>query len=162
MTDKDNDIKTPNAPPPSAKKTLTLKRPSVEHSTVKQNFSHGRTKAVVVETRRRKITKPDEKLEAGISPASAPPVAKPHVAPPPKRHVETPPPPPSRPKTSSLSNAELEARKRALEEAQIRAEEERLAQEQAEAAARMQEEQAARVKQEAQAQENATDRCGAA
>jgi len=156
MTDKDNDIKTPNAPPPSAKKTLTLKRPSVEHSTVKQNFSHGRTKAVVVETRRRKITKPDEKLEAGISPASAPPVAKPHVAPPPKRHVETPPPPPSRPKTSSLSNAELEARKRALEEAQIRAEEERLAQEQAEAAARMQEEQAARVKQEAQAQENAT------
>src|SRR6202045_1147338 len=32
-----------------AKTTLTLKRPGVEQGVVKQSFSHGRTKAVVVE-----------------------------------------------------------------------------------------------------------------
>lgn len=47
----------------TGKKTLTLKRSVLETSTVKQNFSHGRTKAVVVETKRRKITRPDEKLK---------------------------------------------------------------------------------------------------
>ena len=46
-----------------AKKTLTLKRPGVEQSTVRQNFSHGRTKSVVVETKR-KFVKPGEKPEA--------------------------------------------------------------------------------------------------
>jgi translation initiation factor IF-2 len=42
------------------KKTLTLKRPGVEQSTVRQNFSHGRTKSVVVETKR-KFVKPGER-----------------------------------------------------------------------------------------------------
>ena len=45
------------------KKTLTLKRPGIEQSTVRQNFSHGRTKSVVVETKR-KFVKPGEKPEA--------------------------------------------------------------------------------------------------
>src|SRR5690606_35287483 len=44
------------------KKTLTLKRPGVEQSTVRQNFSHGRTKQVVVETKR-KFVKPGERSE---------------------------------------------------------------------------------------------------
>lgn len=44
------------------KKTLTLKRPGVEQSTVRQNFSHGRTKSVVVETKR-KFVKPGDKPE---------------------------------------------------------------------------------------------------
>jgi bacterial translation initiation factor 2 (bIF-2) len=34
------------------KKTLTLSRRTVEQGTVKQSFSHGRTKAVVVETKK--------------------------------------------------------------------------------------------------------------
>ena len=46
------------------KKTLTLKRPGIEQGTVRQNFSHGRTKAVVVETKKRKFSIPGEKAEA--------------------------------------------------------------------------------------------------
>ena len=63
----------------NAKKTLTLKRPGVEQSTVRQNFSHGRTKSVVVETKR-KFVKPGEKSEAAsvFTPKPAPsPVAPP-------------------------------------------------------------------------------------
>jgi len=114
MTDKKNDDKTPGVSP---KKTLTLKRSGVEHSTVKQNFSHGRIKAVVVETKRRKITRPDEKTE----PVQL--VTKPHIAPRPKQHKETPPPK-AAPKVSNLSSTEMEARMRALEEAKNRAEQE--------------------------------------
>jgi len=104
----------------TAKKTLTLKRASVELSSVKQSFSHGRTKAVVVETKRRKITLPGDKSTTD----GAQPVTKPHVAPRLKRTVETPPPAKDTPKTPNLSSAEMEARKRALEEARQRAEEE--------------------------------------
>lgn len=111
MTD-NNDDKT------TGKKTLTLKRPSVETSTVKQNFSHGRSKAVVVETKRRKIGRPDEKVET-------PPVvvAKPHVVTVAKKNVETPRPTIKASK-SNLSSTEMEARTRALGEARIRDEEE--------------------------------------
>ena len=35
--------------------TLTLKRPTTEQSKVKQSFSHGRTKTVVVETKRKRF-----------------------------------------------------------------------------------------------------------
>ncbi|EJF91261.1 translation initiation factor IF-2 [Bartonella tamiae] len=113
MTEDKNDKTT-------AKKTLTLKRSGVETSTIKQNFSHGRTKAVVVETKRRKITRPDEKTEA------TPIVTKPHVAAPAKPRVETPPPAKQKKlDQNGLSTAEMEARTRALEEARLRAEEER-------------------------------------
>ncbi|MBX8782182.1 translation initiation factor IF-2 [Ochrobactrum sp. GRS2] len=57
------------------KKTLTIKRPGVEQSTVRQNFSHGRSKSVVVETKKRKFTRPDEKPEAAAAPAPVQPVA---------------------------------------------------------------------------------------
>lgn len=111
----------------TAKRTLTLKRSVLETSTVKQNFSHGRTKAVVVETKRRKITRPDEKTE------TQQPITKPHVAP--KR---------SKPRfeevksnetvtKNNLSSAEMEARLRALEEAHIQ---EKIIREQAEEKAR--------------------------
>ena len=56
----------------SSKKTLTLKRPGVEQSTVRQNFSHGRTKSVVVETKR-KFVKPGEKQESKEADRSASP-----------------------------------------------------------------------------------------
>lgn len=70
---KSNDDKTLSV---DTKKTLTLKRPSVEQSTVRQNFSHGRTKAVVVETKKRKFTRPDEKpAPAAAAPQAAAPVA---------------------------------------------------------------------------------------
>ncbi|RUX69970.1 hypothetical protein EN990_33080, partial [Mesorhizobium sp. M7A.F.Ca.US.005.03.1.1] len=45
------------------KKTLTLKRPGMEQGTVRQNFSHGRTKQVVVETKKRKFSMPGDKPE---------------------------------------------------------------------------------------------------
>src|SRR5690606_24655564 len=45
-------------------KTLTMKRSGAEQGTVRQNFSHGRTKAVVVETKKRKFSVPGEKPEA--------------------------------------------------------------------------------------------------
>jgi len=110
----------------TTKKTLTLKRTSVELSSVKQSFSHGRTKAVVVETKRRKITLPGDKTSNDkTAMGTAQTITKPHVAPRLKRNVETPPPPKEVLKTSSLSLAEMEARKRALEEDRLRTEEER-------------------------------------
>ncbi|WP_375624629.1 MULTISPECIES: translation initiation factor IF-2 [unclassified Bartonella] len=111
----------------TVKKTLTLKRSVLETSTVKQNFSHGRTKAVVVETKRRKITRPDEKAE------TLQPITKPHVAPQrSKPRFEEKKPQESVAK-SNLSSTEMEARLRALEEAHIQ---ERITREQAEEEAR--------------------------
>lgn len=84
------------------KKTLTLKRPGSEQGTVRQNFSHGRTKAVVVETKKRKFSMPGDKHEpaptaaavfapkpqpvapvvaAPVAPVAAPVVAAPAPAP---------------------------------------------------------------------------------
>ncbi|MBX4335466.1 translation initiation factor IF-2 [Bartonella raoultii] len=120
MSEKNNDKIT-------VKRTLTLKRSVLETSTVKQNFSHGRTKAVVVETKRRKITRPDEKAE------TQKPITKPHVAPQrskPRFEDKKPSEPVSK---SNLSSAEMEARLRALEEAHIQ---EKIMREQAEEEAR--------------------------
>ena len=75
MSDKTNDDKTLSV---NSKKTLTIKRPGVEQSTVRQNFSHGRTKAVVVETKKRKFSRPDEKPEVEVAapkPAAPAPAA---------------------------------------------------------------------------------------
>ena len=40
---------------PVAGRTLGLRRPAVEQSRVKQNFSHGRTKTVAVEIKRKRV-----------------------------------------------------------------------------------------------------------
>ncbi|MFD1792907.1 translation initiation factor IF-2 [Ochrobactrum soli] len=151
MSDNTNDDKTLGVTP---KKTLTMKRPGVEQSTVRQNFSHGRTKAVVVETKKRKFSRPDDKPEveaaapkpavasaapvaqpkAPAAPAAAAPVAKPHVAQQQQRPVQQRPnqqAPRPRPADRSgmvlntLSRSEMDARRRALEEAQVREVEER-------------------------------------
>lgn len=58
-----NDTKDDKTLGVNTKKTLTLKRPGVEQGTVRQNFSHGRTKAVVVETKKRKFSLPGERQE---------------------------------------------------------------------------------------------------
>ena len=44
----------------SSTKTLTLKRGGVEQGVVRQSFSHGRSKAVVVEKVKRRIGGPGE------------------------------------------------------------------------------------------------------
>ncbi|GGA89548.1 translation initiation factor IF-2 [Brucella endophytica] len=161
----------------NTKKTLSLKRPGVEQSTVRQNFSHGRTKSVVVETKKRKFSVPGEKPEAA-APVAPPPVAKPHVAPRPAPRTETPQPPRQKPADRSgmvlntLSRSEIEARRRALEGAQVRDAEERAraveeakrrAEEEArraqerEESARRQAEEEARLKAEAEARKRAEE-----
>ena len=75
MTDKKNPGETLTVTPT---KTLTLKRSGVEQGVVRQSFSHGRTKQVVVEKVKRRMVGPGEaKAE------SAPPVAP--AAPPARR-----------------------------------------------------------------------------
>ncbi|HUJ03030.1 MAG TPA: translation initiation factor IF-2 N-terminal domain-containing protein, partial [Rhizomicrobium sp.] len=141
-------------------KTLTLKK--TETSTVKQSFSHGRTKAVVVEKKRSAHTP---------SPAPAPMRAAPEKAkaPPPSAPVEAKPTAPQRDARSGVvlrqlteeekearsraladaRVAEHDARKRAEEEARHRAvEEERLARERAAAEKRKAEEEARKAADE--------------
>ena len=84
---KSGDDKTLSVTP---KKTLTLKRPGLEQGTVRQNFSHGRSKSVVVETKKRKFNIPGEKPEQ-------PPVSvfTPKPTPPAPAPVPTPAPTPA-------------------------------------------------------------------
>jgi translation initiation factor IF-2 len=120
MTDPKNPgDKTLTVSPP---KTLTLKRP-VEQSTVKQSFSHGRSKQVVVEVKRR-IASPSE-AQHQQRPAAPPPPPPVQAAPPP------PPPPAPAPKPAAgmvlrtLSADEQDARTRALADSRGREGEER-------------------------------------
>src|ERR1700745_4241561 len=68
-------------------KTLTLKRGGVEQGVVRQSFSHGRSKAVVVEKVKRRLagdTKPEPPVvdRAPAKRAPAPPPATGKAAPP--------------------------------------------------------------------------------
>lgn len=107
----------------TSKKTLTLKRSGVEQGTVRQDMGRGRTKAVVVETRKRRITRPDDEkpasIAAGLKPR--PSAAAPAERPAPAAKQETP----QEPATSAvaandLSASEMDARKRALANAKVR------------------------------------------
>ncbi|MFD1198182.1 translation initiation factor IF-2 [Brucella gallinifaecis] len=100
MSDKTNDDKTLSV---NSKKTLTIKRPGVEQSTVRQNFSHGRTKAVVVETKKRKFSRPDEKPE--VEAAAPKPAAPAPVAPAPVAAAPTPTQAPASAPTSASAPA---------------------------------------------------------
>ena len=62
MSETNNSDKSLRAAPP--KTTLHLKRP-VEQGTVRQSFSHGRSKAVVVEKVKRRILTPGEAAARG-------------------------------------------------------------------------------------------------
>src|ERR1700704_509065 len=55
-------------------KTLTLK-PRSETGVVRQSFSHGRSKAVVVEKVKRRIERPGETKAAEVAPAAPAPAA---------------------------------------------------------------------------------------
>ena len=138
MNETNNSDKTIGAAP---KATLHLKRP-VEQGTVRQSFSHGRSKAVLVEKVKRRVlgsgrnhvpsqprmapaprrSRPSRSLRrAGSTPAPA----KPAAPPPPKTGVVLP----------TLTAEQREARARALLDARAREDEDRRRQE-AEAEAR--------------------------
>ena len=74
-------------------KTLTLKRPSNVPDTVRQSFSHGRTKTVVVETVKRRPSGPTPPAPVQQAPAAPPrsPVTPPVSPPTPARPVPQPP-----------------------------------------------------------------------
>ncbi len=119
---KSGDDKTLSVTP---KKTLTLKRPGTEQGTVRQNFSHGRTKQVQVEIKKRKFSMPGDKPEPVAAsvftpkPAAAAPVA---AAPVVQEAPKAPPPPPERSGMvlNELSRGEMEARRKALEGSKVR------------------------------------------
>jgi len=87
----------------------------VETGQVRQNFSHGRTKAVVVERKKKRI------LTKGGAPEAAPVAPAKPATPAPKAYV---PKKPAGSATGSLTDAEMENRQRVLDEANKRAEEE--------------------------------------
>ena len=119
MTDtRSGDDKRPAAP----RGTLSLRGGRGGPGTVRQNFSHGRTNSVVVETKKRRIVKPGapapdqgttQPLE-GRKDRIAPPVAK-----------QPPAPRPGARPGGGLSRGEMDARARALEEAKVREVEDR-------------------------------------
>jgi translation initiation factor IF-2 len=113
-------------------KTLTLKRPGVEQGVVRQSFSHGRSKAVVVEKVKRRVGPGEAKPE----PAAAAPAAAPKRAGAPAPSRNTAPAqtqsaaPAAAPKSSgvvlrTLTDDERNARAQALAGAQLREHEER-------------------------------------
>ncbi|CAH1684808.1 translation initiation factor IF-2 [Hyphomicrobiales bacterium] len=116
-------------------KTLTLKRP-VEQGVVRQSFSHGRTKSVVVEKVKRRVIGPGD-VKEGAPAAPTPPVAPPKPAPAPARPSQRPGQQQSqRPAAQSssrptgvvlrtLTDDERDARLQALTEAKRRETEER-------------------------------------
>jgi translation initiation factor IF-2 len=112
-------------------KTLTLKRPGVEQGVVRQSFSHGRSKAVVVEKVKRRIGPGEAKPEpAAAAPAAAPKRAGAQA---PSRNTapsQTQSAAPAAPKSSgvvlrTLTDDERTARAQALAGAQLREHEER-------------------------------------
>src|SRR5580698_6493729 len=115
----------------SSTKTLTLKRGGVEQGVVRQSFSHGRSKAVVVEKVKRRIGPGEGKAEPVAPERSATPrqAAAPATARAPAT-TTTPAAPAASPKTSgvvlrTLTEEERSARAQALAGAQLREHEER-------------------------------------
>jgi translation initiation factor IF-2 len=131
MTDSNDKDRKPEASR-SGGGTLTLKRPSVEQSKVRQSFGAGRSKTVVVETKRKRFgddkpaeTKPTFQPQqraaapaATAQPAAAAPAAK-----------SQPPAPRSGVVLRTLTAEEKEARDRALAGARVREAEDRKRQE---------------------------------
>jgi translation initiation factor IF-2 len=115
-----------------AKPTLHLKRP-VEQGTVRQSFSHGRSKAVVVEKVKRRVVGPGE--AAAREPAPAAKAAGAAAAPRGPTVGQTLAPPKTGVVLRTLTEEQREARARALVDARAREEEDRRRQE-AEAEAR--------------------------
>ncbi|RWB13785.1 MAG: translation initiation factor IF-2 [Mesorhizobium sp.] len=166
---KSGDDKTLSVTP---KKTLTLKRPGLEQGTVRQNFSHGRTKSVVVETKKRKFSLPGDKPEPVAPSVFTPKPAAAAPAPAVQEAPKAPPPERSGMVLNELSRGEMEARRRALEgskarevedrqraqeESKRRAEEEERRKREREESARRQAEEEARLQTEAESRRRAEE-----
>ncbi|MGY5800561.1 translation initiation factor IF-2 [Rhizobium hainanense] len=167
----------------SGKKTLTLKPSGVNQGTVRQDMGRGRTKAVVVETRKRRPLRPEDEKPITPTTTAAPSVTR--VAEPTPQPPRPPQPAPrihqpggqqqrpaqpnqgyqqrpqqersSRPVVlNHLSADEMDARRRALADAQARdaADAVRRAEEEAR---RRQEEEARRVAEQAEAARRAAE-----
>jgi len=157
MTDNnDKDRKSEGSRPAGG--TLTLKRPSIEQSKVKQSFGAGRSKTVVVETKRKRFG--DDKPAASIEPKAAPRVTP--VTPAPPSNTQTPAPPKPQPTQRSgvvlrtLTAEEKEARDRALSGARVREAEDRKRQEE-DAKRRAEQDMRDMVEREAAAKRKAED-----
>jgi len=116
------------------KKTLGVRAPGARPGNVKQSFSHGRTKNVVVETKRKRVVVP--KPAAGKSAAGGA-VPNPALGDPAKR-------------PAGISDAEMERRLKALQAAKAREGEEAI---QREADEKAREEDRARRREEAEVKE---------
>ncbi|MGH6834390.1 MAG: translation initiation factor IF-2 [Methylocella sp.] len=127
-------------------KTLTLKRP-VEAGIVRQSFSHGRSKAVVVEKVKRRMIAPGEAHAPREATLPVPPAAAPRPLP--QLTPARPQAPPQRTSSGvilrSLTEEERESRSRALSGAREREVEER---KRAEIEAKAREEREARERDE--------------
>ena len=157
MTDNnDKDRKSDGSRPAGG--TLTLKRPSIEQSKVKQSFGAGRSKTVVVETKRKRFG--DDKPATPLEPKAAPRVAA--VTPSPPSNTQTPAAPKPQPTQRSgvvlrtLTAEEKEARDRALAGARVREAEDRKRQEE-DAKRRTEQEARDMVEREAAAKRKAED-----
>jgi len=128
----------------SSPKTLTLKRGGVEQGVVRQSFSHGRSKAVVVEKVKRRAAGPGEaKPEPVVSAERAAPkrvavtAKSAAVSAPPPAAALAPAAAPAAPKSSgvvlrTLTEEERSARAHALADSRLReAEERKIAEEEA-------------------------------
>ena len=141
------------------KATLHLKRP-VEQGTVRQSFSHGRSKAVVVEKVKRRVVGPGEAAAPARAPSPAPGPTAASSAPSAKTislgagrtaapaKATTAPPKTTGVVLQTLTAEQREARSRALQDARAQEEEDRRRQE-AEAEARREREARERVEREA-------------
>jgi translation initiation factor IF-2 len=127
---------------PRAPLSLKPRPGQLSSGTVKQSFSHGRSKTVVVETKRRRVDTPPQNL-AGPTPAEKRAALDARPAAPPQR----PAAPPAGGANLNLSADELRARQRVLEAA--RADQERRDAEREREAARRAEEDARRRAAEA-------------
>lgn len=166
-----NDSTDDNNNDAGGKKTITLNRPGLGQGTVRQDIGRGRSKAVVVETRKRRISRPEEDKPAPAV-VVKPRVEAPKPAP---RAASAPSPMRKRPVVETkirLSANEMEARRRALEgsrvrevedrkraeiEAVKRAEQDKLRAIEAEELARKQAEEDLRIQKEAEENKRAED-----
>jgi translation initiation factor IF-2 len=129
----------------TGRRPLTIKR--ADTGTVKQSFSHGRSKQVSVEVKKKKVV---------VAPGAAPKIARPAAAAPaaaePEKKQAAPAPQPTAAqeavKKSNFSEAELKARKVAIDAARADQERRRIEQEAIEEANRRRAEEARRMAEE--------------
>ncbi|MGZ5986839.1 MAG: translation initiation factor IF-2, partial [Caulobacteraceae bacterium] len=129
-----------NRPGGRAPLTLKPRGGAVSSGTVKQSFSHGRSKTVVVETKRRRVDAPPAASSGPARPAYEPP--KPQAQAPAPPRPAAPPPSSAGGSNLNLSPEELRARQRVLETARV--EQERQAEQRRQEDARRAEQEAAR------------------